>query len=379
MKKTFLAVLYTIVFCSLLAVPLSSQLASSPLSSSTSQGALQSVPENSSQLTQQTVPEATSQNTSTKTELPTLPENMPVTAPNTAQQTNLQPTSPDGSVLNKRALQLAIEGATNYLAQAEDPYTLLQLNFLYRRFGIAEFADSLQRYDQILAANSENASLLRIFRRIADYDNTVEPSDFHAATADVDKITVPALYSDRFALPGDYLSKLKEAANGEGYLLTHALLATIWLQENHGEIPDSFKASLYTANAELIGNDLVMNDLEIEAAAFLYVAGQGSQVDFAFVQRVITAQNQDGGWSYSNETPDVSNWHSSVLGLMLLLHVEFPADSYPPMLAPASVDNGVGLNPTSACSTVLLLFVFVSAQKKIMQFGLRQPYQRRST
>jgi hypothetical protein len=270
---------------------------------------------------------------------PPLPENSPSDTSQNQTQTNLQ-TLPNGQQSPQRpanrTLQEAVGNATNYFAQTQEPYALLNLNVLYRRFGVAEFASSLQRYDQLLLANPNTAAMLRLFHRIADYNNPLP--DFGAVTADVDQITVPALYSDRRPLPDDYLLKLKDAANSGDYLLTHALLATIWLQENHCElpVPDDFKQSIYNATAALIGDDSVVTDLEIEAAALLYIAGQGTLVSDSFVQRVIAAQNYDGGWSHSSDVPVGSYWHSSVLALMLLLHVEFPAASYPPMLASAT-------------------------------------------
>jgi len=93
---------------------------------------------------------------------------------------------------------------------------------------------------------------------------------------------------------------------------------------------------MYRATATLIGNDPLVTDLELEAAAFLYLAGQGALVDNAFVDRVIAVQNYDGGWLLSSNTPGKSDWHPSILGLFLLLHREYPADSYPSMLDPAS-------------------------------------------
>jgi hypothetical protein len=102
------------------------------------------------------------------------------------------------------------------------------------------------------------------------------------------------------------------------------------------------------------------------------MTGHGALVDTAFVQRVVAAQNLDGGWSYSSGTPDGSYWHASVLGLILLLHVEFPAPSYPPMLATATGYGGVYLSPTTVTSTVVLLFAFVNVTKKTMQSSLGQ-------
>jgi hypothetical protein len=242
------------------------------------------------------------------------------------------PTPPD-------ALQLAVAKAIDFESrEPDDPYALLMHDVMHRRFGIAEFADALQRYDQILAENPDGAPLLRVFRRIADHDNPLQVEDLQAVSEEVDQITVPALYCDRMGLPEDYPAMLQQAAALGDYILTHVLLAWIWIQDNGCEVPmpDGFIEAVYSANAALIGNDPVVDDLELEAAAFLYLAGQGALVDDAFVERVIEAQNDDGGWLSSSDTPGVSYWHTTILGLMLLLHVQYPADSYPPMLAPAS-------------------------------------------
>ncbi|MGB9959108.1 MAG: hypothetical protein ACPLKQ_01115 [Candidatus Bathyarchaeales archaeon] len=230
----------------------------------------------------------------------------------------------------------AVEKAIAFFKDTREPYALLWLNVIYRRFGVSEFADALQRYDQLIAEKPEQAPLLRVFRRIAVYDNRLQAGDLQAVTAEVDLITVPALYCDRSGLPDNYTATLAKAVSRGEYMLTHALLAVIWVCENgcEGKLPKDFIESVYCANAALINDDQMVNDLELEAAAFLYLAGQGARVDYAFIERVIAVQNDDGGWSYSSDSPGESNWHSSILGLLLLLHVKFPSDSYPTMLAP---------------------------------------------
>jgi hypothetical protein len=234
------------------------------------------------------------------------------------------------------ALQNAVARAIDYLKDSSEPWALLMLNVMYRRFGIAEFAGALQRYDQVLDENPPQAAMMRVFRRIADYDNNLQANDLQAVSEEVDKITVPALYCDRVEMLTDYPEMLVGAAKQGGQLLTHALLAWIWIQDNSCEVqlPNGFVEYLYQANAALIDNDQVVSEVELEAAAFLYLAGQGALVNDAFVNQVIAVQNYDGGWSHSSETPSYSNWHPTILGLFILLHVEFPAESYPPMLAP---------------------------------------------
>jgi len=237
-----------------------------------------------------------------------------------------------------RDLQRTVANAIDFFEGWREPYALLWLDVIHRRFGIAEFADALQVYDQFLAERPEQAPLMRVFRRIADHDNPLQAEDLEAVSTDSDRLTVPALYCDRLGLPADYPAMLDRAASQGEYQLTHVLLAWIWIQDNGCEVPlpDGFIEAIYSANAALIGDDPVVDDLELEAAAFLYLAGQGALVDDSFVERVIAVQNDDGGWGVSSDGQGDSHWHPTILALLLLLHVRFPADSYPPMLAPAS-------------------------------------------
>ncbi|MEM2099369.1 MAG: hypothetical protein QXU99_06490 [Candidatus Bathyarchaeia archaeon] len=238
-----------------------------------------------------------------------------------------------------KILDSAITKAINYIKDTREPYALLWLDAMYRRFQIAEFADAIQKYDEEITNRPSEASILRVFRRIADHNNQLHQGDLQAVTFDTDRVTVPALYCDRFGLPDDYAATLEREANRGGYYLTHVLLALIWIEENGCEppVPNEFIQNIYQSTAALIGVDPVVEDLELEAAAFLYLAGRGDLVSNAFIDRVIEAQNDDGGWTRFHETPGNSDWHATVLGLFILLHVKYPANSYPPMLNPAPV------------------------------------------
>ena len=134
-------------------------------------------------------------------------------------------------------------------------------------------------------------------------------------------------------MPLDYQDTLRDAVSKNGYHLTHVLLAWIWIQENKYEIElePGFVEDLFVANSALLNSDSVVTDLELEAAAFLYLAGRGDLVDELFIEQVIKSQGLDGGWGEED-----NRWHSTILGLLILLHVEFPADTYPPVLAEPS-------------------------------------------
>ena len=268
---------------------------------------------------------------------------LPTPTPTSTPTSTTQPVSQE--------LQQAINHAIIYLNQTEHPIGLMMLNVIYRQFGIQEFKDTLQRYDQLYASSTD--PLIPIWRRIADYDTSaVKPEDFDAVTDPLNRLTIPALFSDRKSLPDDYVDQLTNAVatgfddvskstdsaniNDGAYLLTHVLLATIWLQNNNCslQLPEGFTSDLYEMNAALIGDGSQVDDIQLEAAAFLYEAGQGNLINPNFVQNVMDAQFTDGGWFADQEAPYNTDWHPSVLALMMLLHVAHPATSHPPMLAP---------------------------------------------
>lgn len=222
-------------------------------------------------------------------------------------------------------LHSAVASAIRFFAGSREPFALLWLALLHRRFGVEQFADALQRFDEVLAEQPKQLPLLRVFRRIAAHDNALRAEDLDAVTHPSDRIVVTALYCDRLQLPASFPEVLAKAAKAGGYYLTHALLALIWIREHGREaaVRDELVQSVYAANAALIdGDPTTVTDVKLEAAAFLQLAGQGARVADAFVASVLANQNRDGGWGLARDRPERSDWHATVLGLVLLLHVE---------------------------------------------------------
>jgi hypothetical protein len=238
--------------------------------------------------------------------------------------------SGDSLVLTKDNLDTAVAQAIGFFDGSRDSHALLWLDVMHRRFGIEQFADALQHYDQLLTEEPEQAPLRRVFRRLADRDNPLQPEDWTAVSHPSDRIVVSALYCDRVGLPPSFPEVLARAASKGGYYLTHVLLAWFWIRENGYEsaLPDGFVSNVYSANAAIINDDpTIVSDLRLEAAAFLWLAGQGALIDAAFVERVVASQNEDGGWGASQDGRSGSDWHSTTLGLLFLLHMKFAAGS----------------------------------------------------
>ena len=276
-----------------------------------------------------TEPEPTPEATEAEpTPEPELTEPEPTPEPTVTEPT--QPTPPTPPIQTNYSI--SVVNAIHFFEWSTEPEAMLWLDVMHRRFGIEEFANSLEQFDQMLYWFPSKSSA-RLFRRMADYNSPIHAEDLKRVKNDLDLISLPALYCDRLDFPSNYSTVLEEGVSQGGYHLTHVLLAWIWIQENGGELelPDGFIDDMYRANAALINTDSTVTDLELEAAAFLCLAGQSELIDDSFVDRVIASQAVDGSWGGTN-----ARWHSTVLGLLFLLHVEFPSDAYPPVLAPRS-------------------------------------------
>jgi hypothetical protein len=210
----------------------------------------------------------------------------------------------------------AVARAIKFFDGSREPDALVWLAWMYKRFGIQEFADALQRYDEVLADQPQQAPLRRVLRRVADRNNPVNADDWASVVHPSDRITVSALYCDQLGFPPSFAEALTNAFSQGGYYFPHVLLAEFWIHENGCtlSLPRGFVDDVYRANAAIIHNDPTkVTDLTLEAAAFLYLAGQGALVDKVFLDRVTASQNSDGGWGEAPNQPGHSDWHSSVL------------------------------------------------------------------
>jgi hypothetical protein len=233
-------------------------------------------------------------------------------------------------MLSETHVSAAVANAVSFLKGAREPHALLFMGLMHRRFAIEEFADTLERYDAVLPEHPDRAPVLRVFRRMFDANNPLQPEDWEHVTIQTDRLLVSALYCDRLGLPESFADALVRAVSQGAYAATHALLAWVWVQDNGCKLamPDGFIDGMYGTVAAIIDDDPTsVNDIKLEAGAFLCLARQSARVDLGFVRRVIAFQNDDGGWGVPAEgagNPDESSWHSTILAVMILLHVRFP-------------------------------------------------------
>ena len=234
-------------------------------------------------------------------------------------------------MLREGELAAVVANAIAFLKSAREPHALLFMGLIHRRFGVNEFANALELYDAELPKHPDRAPELRVFRRMFDANNPIRLEDWEHVTIPTDRLLISALYCDRLGLPDSFADVLAKAVSQGRYAATHALLAWVWIQENRCPltVAAGFFDEMCSAVARIIDEDPTsVNDIKLEAAAFLCLAHQVRRVDLGFVGRVIAVRNDDGGWGRSVEgagNPHASSWHSTILALMILLHVRFPA------------------------------------------------------
>jgi len=202
--------------------------------------------------------------------------------------------------------------------------------YLYRKFGIPDFANARSLYDVAMISATD-----RVYRRIVDRSTVPSSSDV-LQLGSVDLITYPALYCDTIALPGNYVSMLTAAGASGSYDLTHTLLAALWLGENGctGVVTPDFVDAVERDVALIATQASPAGDIQIESQAFLYTAGRRDLVDPTFVDRLVNAQLPNGGWSISGAASDAANWHPSALALWVLLSARHPEATSVPVLDP---------------------------------------------
>jgi hypothetical protein len=235
-------------------------------------------------------------------------------------------------MLTEEQVHTAVAKGIAFLNRTREPYGLWFMSMMHRLFGVPEFADALRRYDEVVATRpKEEAAVLRVLRRLNDANNPLHPEDWDHVKILTDQLLACALYCDRLGLPPEFAATLDKGVKAGGYAATHVLLAWIWLHDNGCRLAvrDGFVEDMFRAVAAILEDrPTIVNDLKLEAAAFLCMARQGERVDRRFFRHVVSIQRTDGGWGKLDTpdpaNPDESSWHSTTLALLLLLHVEFP-------------------------------------------------------
>lgn len=252
----------------------------------------------------------------------------------------------------------ALDSATTFLNQSLDdaPPGLAFAYFLTRRYGVGAFADVPERYDSLLSREPKKGGnppgAVRLFRRLVDPEHPFVEADLAELESAWDRVTVPALYCDQYEWPASYVEDLERMGSKPGYDVTHAAMALLWMRDNGCDWPvdESVVRSWVDQMASQV-REQPLGDISYETAAILRHLGHGDRIPSGYADKVLAAQNDDGGWGFSSERPE-SHWHPTLLALWSLLE-EFAsqkADTFVPQAesAPAAPTTAAASAPSPA-------------------------------
>lgn len=242
---------------------------------------------------------------------------------------------------SSRPLDAALDGAVGWLERAmEDAWAAdaaALIAYLARVFDeprLRALAQSaLARADAAVAARQ---GLTRPFYRLIDPGARASADEVRGVVGLTGSVTAQALHCDRLPLAPGFWPALQRLASGGGYASTHAVLASVWLQENGCEV-DARRLAVSRDEAvrklvELLDGATAPTDLRAEALAMLNYVGQPALAGARHVAALLDVQRDDGGWALAVDR-DASHPHTTALALWVLLEARHPQRTRAPMIS----------------------------------------------
>ena len=239
-------------------------------------------------------------------------------------------TSPDVTVAPIQAPELsdetrarvdaALAAGGAYLGDRLDEVgtsSLAFLDYVWRRWAVEGIEDA-----RTVAADAgdpddpSEALLIRLVRPDAEPPERAEGRDGTFWEHDV---LAAALHCDQRALPDDYAEVLGREVAGSTYTASHVAYAIQWTRELGCVVPgiDEVAESAVEALAASLDAAPAVADDSLAVAASLGYLGRPDLVPAAFLDAVLTAQHDDGGWGLAADEPN-SDWHPSGLAVWVL-------------------------------------------------------------
>lgn len=207
--------------------------------------------------------------------------------------------------------------------EAHEGLALILVDMIARRFGIKSLLALWDRAEP--SPDSAKSHDERILMRISDARVLASEADFEKLHSPIDRFTTRALFCRELGFPEGYAETLRENTAHGDYEATHVLLAFFWMEERGCTLPESdeIRAEAIAITASLIDHDHnEITDLELEAAAFLAYEGAANRIPVGFLEGVLAAQSEDGG--FADGAKGDLNLHASALGLWYLHELLYP-------------------------------------------------------
>lgn len=199
---------------------------------------------------------------------------------------------------------------------APDAYLVYQ--YLMDRYDLPPIGSR----DMFIRELQQDTALYRGYRPFFSFMEPIpfEPG-FLVSGEGSDPLMAAGLWYDHLPDKGRLNELVRTMDLGEGYMVTHALLARSVARQQFGAPPDALLDTMLLRCAMDIieAKRPFWGDLEIEALAFIQFSDPQLAIDPAYIDEVVALQNEDGSWSTQGEYRGIADHHTTVLALWALL------------------------------------------------------------
>ncbi len=177
---------------------------------------------------------------------------------------------------------------------------LLLLDFFRRKFGLHQRYALVTTYAPYLRGAYGEDSGNHAFKRLFDPQHTLTLEEIEAAQ-DVERPLLRALFCDKYPLADSFFDEISIIMESDvQFLHVLACIAYIMLRDNGCAAGDERVARLRDLAAarlrRLAMADIPNKGLKFNAVALLYGMGFSNLVEEDWIENIVGAQNEDGGW-----------------------------------------------------------------------------------
>lgn len=198
---------------------------------------------------------------------------------------------------------------------------LMLLQYLEKNYGIADDFE-VNKYLRQEPVYDDEKEQMKFFGRLYGKKSNFKKEDLEHLTGVV-KLMAWSINADRFKPDKTYFDDLWNYSGNLDRDLPHAALCLAWMREQglDRSIPNS--DSLYKLQVKnllaLAEKEDYTNDTGLEALVGLIRLEKSDSIQGTWINKIIDAQNKDGGWCIIPTENGISNEHSTILALWVLV------------------------------------------------------------
>lgn len=202
------------------------------------------------------------------------------------------------------------------------PFGFLIMDMLERRYRRLDYPEALDRFEARVARLSDSGNLAsaHLWSRLGRPGTTFDDEAYAAIVVPLDKIALRALYCDALPLDSAWDEIARAGLLHSDYGRTHVGFALLLAADLECPAPlDAETREQMLRDLARMTREREADDVAIEAAVFLQHLGEGERVSDGFVNDMLAAQRDNGGWAWEPDREGGENWHTTSLAVWFLL------------------------------------------------------------